>query len=604
MIEANDRVIGNVFSNDFFFHIPEYQRLYRWKTDQCESLFRDVTGHLEDHNSDVIGNVPEYFLGNIVLVQRDGSPNHYDIIDGQQRLTTLTILFSALHHVETDPAMRDALESRIKTPGDAAMGIAPQPRLMVRGAMSTIFGYVQNIDDAVGRDSFFNPDITTQTLLNRAPTEVEETVRRNAVRLRTLVSELDENRRHRLIQFLNQRCVLVVAKTDNVDAAMLIFQVMNDRGLDLSTTDVLKPEILGAANDQTNLAMRWEAVEEALGSDDFQNLFSHIRFIYGRNEIRGSLTARFREQVLNQLPENGRGEYFVSEVLEPYKDAFERASEPQAVEAHVAGTGGLDQAPEIRQIIENLNELDSDSWRPVVMFAFRRQGQQNGFGWDRFLEFLRKFEAVAYSLAVRGANKSKRAQRFAGIIAAMEKYFANPGPNLPDQLNLTDIEWQETLAVLNGPIYNSRKIAKAVLLLLDRAMAEAGANYDHKTISIEHVLPQTLPAEGWNAGDGVIWGGDGGPTAEQHAEWLNRLANLVLLSRRRNIQASNWPYEEKKNTYFFRNGNATPFVLTNRLGNVPAWTPGVLEERQNTLIRFLATRWGTSDERHDSAVSD
>ena len=599
-IEATDRRVGAILNGqDFFFSIPEYQRLYRWGKAECSDLVNDLWNHLDDYPNAEIADIPEYFLGNIVLVRANGNNgnNRYDIIDGQQRLTTLTILFSVLHFLEDDDEMRAALANRLRTAGDAANGIAPQALLTVREAMREVFEIIQDPQDG-HRTDFFNAEDTLHDILQRGPTEVEETVRANACHMLDLFrSRLPEanaqQQRHRFIRFLNQRCTLVVAITDNVDAAMRVFTVMNSRGLDLAPTDILKPEILGAGEAQgQELARRWEEIEEGLGRDDFQNLFSHIRFIYGRDEIRGSLVQRFRTQVLEGLDADNPARHFMGQILEPYAHAFELASEPRRAFDHISGTGGHDQALGIRQILENLNELESDSWKPVVMFAFRLREQNPAPGWNRFLEMLRRIEAIAFSLALRRASKSERAQRFGGLIEAIEAAWENPDHALPGAFALTDGEQQETLAALDGPIYRRRNMAKAVLLLLDRDMAEGGANYDHRTISVEHVLPQTLPEGGWNGGDDEIWGGNAAPTEQDHAEWLHRLANLVLLSRRRNAQAGNWPYARKKENYFFANGPATPFVLTNGLQVVEAWTPNVLQERQNRLMGMLQNRWG------------
>ncbi|MGH8526244.1 MAG: DUF262 domain-containing protein, partial [Gammaproteobacteria bacterium] len=108
MIEAHEQPIRKVFSSDFEFQIPDYQRPYRWGNDQTLQLLED----LEETLDRVMGDDP-YFLGSLVLVSRGASK--YDVIDGQQRLTTLTILFAVLRDLASGQ-LRDDLSGRVLEP--------------------------------------------------------------------------------------------------------------------------------------------------------------------------------------------------------------------------------------------------------------------------------------------------------------------------------------------------------------------------------------------------------------------------------------------------------------------------------------------------------
>ena len=117
---------------------------------------------------------------------------------------------------------------------------------------------------------------------------------------------------------------------------------------------------------------------------------------------------------------------------------------------------------------------------------------------------------------------------------------------------------------------------------LDSLLAEPGAIYEQNVLSVEHVLPQT-PEEG------SVWL-DWFPDPEQREMWTHRLANLVLLSRRKNSQAQNFDFERKKNEYFQRNGVAT-FAITLQVLQRKDWTPDALAERQEELTGRLAEEW-------------
>src|SRR5437667_3693082 len=92
-IHGSEYPIKKIFSDDFFFTIPRYQRPYSWTTEQSEELYQDLTRAVRDFNGSVEEFAP-YFLGSILLIK--GEDAHSEIIDGQQRLTTLTMLLSAI----------------------------------------------------------------------------------------------------------------------------------------------------------------------------------------------------------------------------------------------------------------------------------------------------------------------------------------------------------------------------------------------------------------------------------------------------------------------------------------------------------------------------
>ena len=137
-LEASELSLAKVLSGDYSFTIPTYQRPYAWKTDQTLQLLDDVEGSLTR------GADETYFLGSIVLVQQEG-PNAFDVIDGQQRLTTLTILLSVLRSLSTDTGIAADLDDRLVEKGSALEGKSARPRLVIRPRDSPFFrGYIQD----------------------------------------------------------------------------------------------------------------------------------------------------------------------------------------------------------------------------------------------------------------------------------------------------------------------------------------------------------------------------------------------------------------------------------------------------------------------------
>jgi len=107
--------------------------------------------------------------------------------------------------------------------------------------------------------------------------------------------------------------------------------------------------------------------------------------------------------------------------------------------------------------------------------------------------------------------------------------------------------------------------------------------YDHSVITVEHVLPQHPAGNSqWRE-----WF-----TEEDAQAWVHRLANLVLLDRRKNSAASNHDFEVKKTTYFMTKNQTSPFKLTSQVLSVQDWTPARLQARQRELLHAVVKIWG------------
>lgn len=148
---------------------------------------------------------------------------------------------------------------------------------------------------------------------------------------------------------------------------------------------------------------------------------------------------------------------------------------------------------------------------------------------------------------------------------------------------LSATEKGETLERLRGRIYLVTKIRKYVLLRLDEVLANnSGATYSHKVITVEHVLPQNPKvASKWTRTF----------SEDQRLEWTHRLANLVLLNRIKNSEASNYDFADKKTKYFTTKHGVVNFALTSQVLSRETWTPEHLQHRQAQLVALLAKEW-------------
>lgn len=557
-IEAAHKQISEVFSKDYAFTIPAYQRPYAWETTQVDELLTDITDAMNPKSK----SEGFYFLGSIVLVKKHGSPDAR-VVDGQQRLTTLTILFSVIRDLTEDAEKQAKREKYVKQVADEDEGIQEALRLQLRRQ-----------DQA-----FFEKTIQARGATDDLPSTdgqagVKARIVQNAATIRHKLEQMGEDQRSELLRFLLQNCYLVVVEVPTQTAARRIFTVLNARGMDLSATDILKADLLERAGEhkEEHLSQRWEDVEIALERTKFSDLFTHIRMIFEREKPRSALENGFPEHVPT-FREDPMG--FVGKILEPYADALMLSQDDGQLRARFG--------PKTADLVRSLDRLDNKDWLPPLLLCLRQSNEDKR---DDVPEIVFQIERLAYYLFMVRADVNARIARYADVLDALEpveQRRAHAGARERSTgLTLTQPEIFALFDALDGDVYLATRVVKPIMLRLEQASTDGSANYDYPTISVEHVCPQTLEA-------GSQWA-EWFSTPEEHSTWLHSLGNLVLLNFRKNSSARNYEFE-KKRTKYFAPGDTSAFTLTNEVRGFTTWKPSDIEGRREVLLQRLASDW-------------
>ena len=179
------------------------------------------------------------------------------------------------------------------------------------------------------------------------------------------------------------------------------------------------------------------------------------------------------------------------------------------------------------------------------------------------------------------ADINTRIDRYGKLLTAIEGGDDLSASQSP--LQLSSDEARAIMKTLDGDLYLIKRIRQYVLLRLDSALSQGEASYDHPIISVEHVLPQ-------NPSETSIWF-NWFPTEEERAQYVHRLGNLVLLSRKKNSEAQNYEFDKKKAKYFVTGKGIAAFALTTQVLQWTEWTPTVIDQRQKDLLLRLKTLW-------------
>ena len=558
-ITGKEYPLSKIFSSDFEYHIPGYQRPYAWTEEETGILFDDLYEFFETESVD------NYFLGSIVLIKDETSRNA-DVIDGQQRLTTLSILFSVMTSCFTNEKLKSNCIKYLQEEGNLLEGIAAQPRLFLRDRdQDFFFRYIQNIE----LDALLELDPAT------LDTEAQQHIQKNCRILRERFHDAfsDEAELAQFSKFLLTRCFLVAVSTPNQESAFRVFSVMNSRGLDLLPTDIIKSMTIGKLpkEEEEIYTAKWEELENQTGRDGFNEVFTHTRTIFAKERPKKNLLDEFKEYVVKATQPKA----LIDDYLAPYTYAY--------VQLKNCIFSSTQYAEEINYLLYWLNKTNNYDWMPPAI-KFLAEHQNNS---AYILWFLRKLERLASYLLVTAQDVNHRMDRYRWLLVEMESRPDHSLENPLKNIELTDWEKAEFLRALDGEIYlmpSQRR--NYIIQRLDSFVSDGGASYNTRLFTIEHVLPQH-PAEGseWM----TLW-----PDRQEQRYWLNRIANLIPLTRQRNSAAQNYDFSTKKSKYFQSKNGTSSYTLTTQVISMDAWTPKVVKERQETLKKVFAQKWDLS----------
>ena len=309
---------------------------------------------------------------------------------------------------------------------------------------------------------------------------------------------------------------MIYVATEDLEDAFRLFMILNDRGIPLRNSDILKATNLGALDsevDKIKYAKLWQQAEGDLG-DDFDRFLNHIRTILVKEKARLSLLQEFEDKIYNPkekdkitgqkkpiLLSKGKETF---DLIEKYLNLYKTLSEGQNYNEF----GNFEFDNLIKVMVTGLPATD---WMPPLLRYFDK------FGYKRLLEFLKKLDNKFSADWVSQYTPTDRIEAMNGIIKEIDLANTENDVFFSGRFN---IDRDSFLRVLDGPVYGKR-FARYLLLKLDYYFQ----NHDHKmhfeTLSVEHILPQE-PAEDSQ------WVKEF--TTEQRDEWTHKLGNLVLIT--------------------------------------------------------------------------
>ncbi|RDI98945.1 DUF262 domain-containing protein [Dyella solisilvae] len=563
-IDSAKVVIQEVFSR-FWFRVPDYQRAYVWGKDEISELIDDV-GHASEHNPD-----GQYFLGSMVLRRatrtEDGvSFEEHELLDGQQRLTTLMLILSCIRDRVADKDLKDACQEMLYQKENKWKNIPGRNRLVydIRDNVGNFIERFVKFDG--GTSSADLKDIAASTNLSLASM---------AAGMQTIHDCFNDTDRFsgpadfdRFVSYLLNNTLFIYVATEDLDDAFRLFTILNDRGIPLSNSDILKAKNLGAVTkdtERTRWATYWETVEGEMGRDEFDRFLSLVRTIFVKDKAREGLLKEFDERIYGAKPPLLALGTATFEAVKAYKDAFDEAILFEGL-PETLGNAYRNRINVMRK------GLPATDWIPPVLVWYRKFKAKN------LLDLIDRIDNKFSADWIVQLTPTQRISNMNEVLKAIEMA-TTPGDVFAS--NVFDIDRKQLLDLLDSSIYG-RRFARYVLLRLEYLLASHAAPLNlPDEISVEHILPQ-------NPDQTSQWVKDF--TDVQRDHWLHRLGNLMLLSRRKNTSLGNLDFTAKRDRYFAeRVENLPNSVGVLKLTNFKL---ADLETRHQDLLDKLASSYG------------
>lgn len=546
------------------FVIPIYQRNYSWTADQCRQLWSDLLRAGRDDK------VNAHFIGSIVYVERAlstvTSAEALLVIDGQQRLTTSTLLIAALaKHFEANNL-------------DEVLDTFSAKKLRNY--------YLLNPDEEGERHfKLILSETDKETLLailQNTPEPAESSTRINENY--TLFQELIANHEKELVaicQGLAKLVIVDVSLDRSQDNPQLIFESMNSTGLELSQADLIRNYILMGLEPKLQTALYktyWRPMEKAFGQAAYVVHFDAF--------MRHYLTAK-----TGDIP-NVRDVYvaFKAFARSQKGDTKDLVADIHAYANYYCAMAlGTEKDAALKQAFHDLRELKVDVAYPFLLDVYHdySQGRLNA---DEVLSIIRLVESYVFRRAICAIPTNSLNKTFAGMSRSLKKdrYVESVQAAfllLPSYRRFpTDEEFQRELKVRD--LYNFRSRGYWLRRLENHGRKERVVVEDY---TIEHILPQNEAlSEAWQAELGSEW-------KRIQETWLHTLGNLTLTGY--NSEYSDHPFAYKRDQVTDKNGNPvgfahSPLKLNLGLGKATVWNEAAIQARADRLAGDAAKVWG------------
>jgi len=563
------------------YEVPAFQRDYSWTKEQCEDLWGDIENLVD-------GQVKAHFIGPMVVI-RHGEKNqkNYLVIDGQQRLTTIQMIISLLrdHWVQLDPGMR-------QTP------VGPRPyedtcrSLLVSGPPSytktfvpnwhireTFFNYVQReISDGERKNIVRISDVPSQDM------EYAEELFKAYVFFRGKISVLTKDQTEKFENLLLNDVLILRIDAVEIDNAFILFDTLNNRGLDLTQGDLVKNLIFQSMKEPTTTNLS-PAMVKILG--DWDNIAEKVTYKKLDSFLRYFLILKLRKKIQKETISKEIEKQYGTPVK--IKQFIQEVSEYSDIYALIERTESFQGQYKIQlnSLFDDLGDLNQATQAVFLLAALKRfSNWETKDHYEKLTKVCRAAEVLSFRWLITGKNAQdlENIWREAAIKLldsskddqkVLDEGLAHLKQNLP-----ADQEFRTELA---GRSLKSSKFVRYILRKIENSRIDnqvwvlAGPD----KLDVEHIAPKTPDdSHDWRR----VMAGE-----SSYRNIIYRLGNQTLLTKSLNRSAKNKEFKDKKSQYEKNTGHLTE--LTKELLKAVTWNQAAVAKRSESIAKEAVALW-------------
>ncbi|GAA8509429.1 DUF262 domain-containing protein [Helicobacter pylori] len=584
-IEGEAYQLKDILATEFsaYYQIPIYQRPYQWTEENCEKLLDDLLSSYECYKES------DYFCGSLVLIAIgiDSKTNAttYDVVDGQQRLSTFILLAKVLVTLydkdlnENCKISRDFLEKSLgDTEGEKRKRLIFNTiGLNTKDDFQDALKFFDDLDASKGENSKSN-----------APSKGENNYLKNAICLINYLREKEIENINDFIKWLYFKVVFIRTTCSNISMALRIFSVLNARGLPLNATDIFKGELLkklAKEHEQEEFVSRWNALRQKCSENESkfpkrkenkrENNAAEILFSWYLTYLHPVTSGKnMEERLADQFERLNKTPLEYLKSVEDFYNAYCEVLEMQDRHAHL------------------LSYLASDFWCIILCTSILHRYSQSE------IEALKKLLVKFYYQNWVAEQKEPKRQTNCNIIKALKekKSVEDIASIVKQYLDGNKITQNFREKLKDDHLYEKHKKSsknswlRPILILVEYFMSDDDRPKRIQTndFHVEHILPQ-------NPDPSSQWVKDFSEEEREH--YTHSLANLTLLGGKKNTEASNLDFKDKKKIYMgeeirsrkTKTSNVmTCYKMTIDIAHhYTEWTPKSLEKRKEELIKII-----------------
>ncbi len=547
------------------YKVPTFQRNYRWKEQHWNDLWEDILA-IENAND-------PHYMGSVIL--KKSSDNEYEIIDGQQRFTTITLLILAIYsklqelqdkHIEEEKnkqRINDILLPQYigkKTCDD----LTPERKLYL------------NKDD----EEFFSLYLINLEYMNikgKLPLSQDLLYKAFLFFKDKIDEKFNDSSGKEIIEFLvnviaSKLLFISIEVTDTANA-YLLFETLNARGLELSVTDLLKNYIFSLAkneNDQKLLENRWMEISKFINLEEFPTfiryyLNSRIAYTTEKNMyniLKDKIkTKQDAEKLLTELKNIAM--LYVA-LKDPENDYWDECK----------------QNTKIRELLREITLFDNKTFKILAISAYLKLNENN------FIKVLEYCKNIIFRYTIISKRNPKNMETtFSQTAIKISKNEIKTLNDILENLKSIYINDKDFISNFNSATIKSnnsknKNTAKYILAQIEKSNKNI-INYKDSEISLEHILPKS-PSEDWIK----IFGKD-------YNDYIYRIANYLLLNKNINKKVENGSFKDKKLGYL--SNENIQFSEKDYFESIDSWTPKEFNKRSNNMAQKAKNIWKISE---------